>query len=151
MSVEAGYKLSPLPFTFTCSCMLIFRGVPKILYFVLQVAVPSTSQHLDPVSSHENSRLPHHVDIAAGQFVAVYYSDTFYVGRILKQISSKRLKVQFLKKSGNSFGWPRKDDISQIRKKYILNCSVHFSSSVFPARLTNIDEIKKMYTDFKST
>ena len=110
---------------------------------VLQMVVPSTS------ALPQDTSRPRHVQIAVGQFVAVYYSDTFYVGLILKQISHNKFEIKFLSRSGNNCRWPRKDDISVIKKKYILTCNVRFSSSVFPSTLLNIDFVRKMYTKMK--
>ena len=61
-------------------------------------------------------------DLAHESYVAVYYQQTYYVGRIINLDEEPSVfQCKFLRKTcGNKYVWPKTDDIEQISSKFIF-------------------------------
>lgn len=54
------------------------------------------------------------------KILAVYYEESWYIGRILEKMPDENFKIKCLKKNFGGYVWPRKDDIAYVAKKFIF-------------------------------
>ena len=58
-------------------------------------------------------------EILLEKYYAVFYDDTYYIGRVVEQ-SNNQVKMKFFKYELNSFIWPRDEDVTFVTTKYIF-------------------------------
>ena len=62
--------------------------------------------------------------LLVGQWVAVAYDKTFYIGKILSLSNDQTIKIDFLsKRKDGAFKWPRPKDTDIVSSKYVF-CSL---------------------------
>lgn len=59
------------------------------------------------------------IDIKVEHYYAVYYDDSWYIGRVIEIIDESMSRIKFLKEDLHHFIWPKRDDIQQVQNKYI--------------------------------
>lgn len=59
------------------------------------------------------------VERAVEQYYAVYYTEQWYIGRIL-EIEGDMYTVKFLHHFMNNFVWPRRDDVAKVKSQYLF-------------------------------
>jgi hypothetical protein len=64
----------------------------------------------------------HQVPVNVGMYYAVYYDETFYIGRIESWKSESEVNVKFLKMDALTeiFTWLKKDDLAPVHKNFIF-------------------------------
>ncbi|XP_031357928.1 uncharacterized protein LOC116181664 isoform X2 [Photinus pyralis] len=53
-------------------------------------------------------------------YYAVYYSESWYIGRVITQSEDKCYKIKFLQSQLNTFIWPKDDDVQTVDQQYIF-------------------------------
>lgn len=83
------------------------------------------------------------------KYYAVFYDDRYYIGRVLDIASDSDVKMKFLSEQlGDTFSWPRKDDISVINKRFIFYGPLTLEG-MGPFNIKDIDKIKNGYKNMK--
>ena len=71
------------------------------------------------LSNMSNSNIQSKV-LNVNDYHPVYYDDQFFIGRII-DINGDKVHMKFLHQTmGDTFSWPRKDDISWVNDKFIF-------------------------------
>ncbi|KAF2892562.1 hypothetical protein ILUMI_13609 [Ignelater luminosus] len=59
------------------------------------------------------------INIYKEMYYAVYYNDTWYIGRVL-DIGIGRYKTKFLKENLGNYIWPKKDDVQEVEEGVVF-------------------------------
>lgn len=80
---------------------------------------------------------------------AIYYDDTWYLGRLIEQMGSSS-KIKFLQSKLEAFVWPKREDIQIIDNNFIFYGPINMVGS-YPLHITRHDRLTiiKKYKEFK--
>lgn len=60
------------------------------------------------------------IDIKLESYYAIYYEDTWYLGRVIDFWDENKTKIKFMKKDLDNYIWPRKEDIHTVENRFIF-------------------------------
>lgn len=59
-----------------------------------------------------------------GQWVAVYFDNTFYIGQVIHVLSNEKAIVKYLQQVGCNFKWPRVEDTAETDAIYVFDWDI---------------------------
>ncbi|XP_066584552.1 uncharacterized protein [Prorops nasuta] len=90
------------------------------------------------------------LDVILKKYYAVFYDDTFYIGRVI-DMQDEKIKLKFLKLELDHFEWPRDDDIAIVDKEFLFYGPIEIlGSSPFFLNFRNLSAINKQYKLMRS-
>lgn len=100
-------------------------------------------------SSSDSETAKNQIAIVEEKYYAVYYGHQWYIGRIIK-IKEATCQIKFLYRNLESFNWPKKEDVQQVKKCYIFYGPISLlGPSPFNLKRHNLCAIEKKYKMFK--
>lgn len=60
------------------------------------------------------------IDIKLESYYAIYYEDTWYLGRVIDFWDEYKTQIKFMKKDLDNYIWPRKEDIYTVENRFIF-------------------------------
>ncbi|KAF5302422.1 hypothetical protein FQR65_LT08510 [Abscondita terminalis] len=81
--------------------------------------LPSTNTRNFSANYQPPSSCEKFVDVKLENYYAVFYDDSWYIGRVIEILDKSTSKVKFLKENLRQFIWPKRDDIQEVRNEYI--------------------------------
>lgn len=69
--------------------------------------------------TNTNKKVRKELKIECEKYYCVYYDTGWYIGRVL-HIEKNTCKIKFLSANLNEFRWPKKDDIQEVDKEFII-------------------------------
>lgn len=102
------------------------------------------------VSSKE--KLSKELKIESEKYYCVYYDTGWFIGRVLHDnIEQNTCKIKFLCANLNEFRWPKKDDVQEIDKKFIMYGPISLNgTNPFTIDKEVRAKIQKKYKNFKN-
>lgn len=82
-----------------------------------------------------------------GEWVAVYYDESFFIGQVLDILSSEAAHVTFLentKSRKDYFRWPRLEDIAQVESKFVFRWNVEVLPVSNDGRIWQVEDIDEI-------
>ena len=83
-----------------------------------------------------------------GEWVAVFYYDTFHIGQVLDYESKDKGQIKFLERTNSIlvnniiFKWPRGDDIQEVASNFVIHWESEVSTS--QGRLWHVQDLDFM-------
>lgn len=120
----------------------------------------STGPHLMPAEiesegDDEDSQPVNFEFERQGQWVAVYYDNTFYVGQVTDILSRQKAMVKYMERcdsTGGLFRWPKNDDEAETESVYVFKWDMEVvpqSSDMRQWQVLDIDDIVRLYESLK--
>jgi hypothetical protein len=92
------------------------------------------------------------LSIEMEKYYAVYYTESWYIGRVIKTLGNKKYIIKFLKEELGSFIWPSIEDRDEVEEKFILAGPIALKGQLpFNISQTDREIIQKEYRIFKKT
>lgn len=88
----------------------------------------------------------------ADQWVAVYYDNSFYIGKVTHVISSTKAMVNYMERKGDLFRWPLFADEAETEAVYVFSWDFEVAPHSSNMRLWRVDElpdITRLYNALK--
>lgn len=79
----------------------------------------------DEIEEWDSSNFPK-IDTVLEKYYAIFYDINWYLGRVIDFPDEGETKIKFLKMGlGNSYEWPKDDDIQTVKNKFIFYGPIH--------------------------
>lgn len=96
-----------------------------------------------------SEKINNNVTVVVESYYAVFYDESWYIGRILQQIGNE-WKIKFLKKNLLDYVWPRSDDIQIVKKCFIFYGPIKMLGNL-PFQIISYNFQNKKQTIFNET
>lgn len=111
------------------------------------------SENLSETENHEKTEELPKICIKKEHYYAVYYDNSWYIGRILELVlngDKLSFTIKFLKMELDSFVWPKEEDVQNVEEHFIFYGPVKLLNNG-PFNIKRIDKcaIEKKYKDLK--
>lgn len=109
----------------------------------------NVSENVASINKKSNKKFKK-LEIECEKYYCVYYDTGWHVGRVL-HVEQNTCKIKFLYANLDEFKWPKKDDIQEVKKKFIM-CGPISLNGTNPFTLSKEvrAEIQKQFKKFKS-
>ncbi|CAH1115887.1 unnamed protein product [Psylliodes chrysocephalus] len=88
--------------------------------------------------------------IETDKYYAIYYDDSWYIGKIIETRNDDLYRIKILKEDLGHYYWPNKDDIQTVKKEFILFGPITLLGfKPFSISRETKEEIKKIYKEYK--
>jgi hypothetical protein len=87
-----------------------------------------------------------------GQWVTVYFDNTFYIGQVTDVVSSDKAIVNYLEKIGESdnFKWPRHSDIADTEAIYVFDWDFDVQPGSSDLRTWKVNGLKAIIMKYRA-